>query len=125
MYISKVNDTTFEAGKVKLNGLVSKDLSVQYEQMKKIADNAGIDVLILKSSPSGAKKDMYSVIAAQDLSVEPYVIHGSSSSFIHKDAAAIDVGAKVLETVVNAVNTLGKKVEKIAGFNPDYLSWMK
>ena len=127
MNILKVDNTAFGAGKVKLKGLDSKDLSVQYDKLRKIANNGCIDLLVLKNQETKAlpKNDMYSVIAYQDVAVEPYVIHGFDYSIIHKDAAPIDVGARVLETAINAVKNLNKRVEKIVGIDPGYLSWMK
>ncbi len=127
MRITKIDNTQFGAGKVKLVRILEKDLSNHFKTIKKITDNTGIDILILKNIETNSlpKTDMYSVIAQQEAAIEPYIIHGAERTIIKRSASKDELGAKMLEAVISAVNKLEEKVEKIAGINPQYLSWMK
>lgn len=127
MRITKIDNTQFGAGKVKLVRILEKDLSNHFKTIKKITDNTGIDILILKNIETNSlpKTDMYSVIAQQEAAIEPYIIHGAERTIIKRSASKDELGAKILEAVISAVNKLEEKVEKIAGINPQYLSWMK
>lgn len=112
MKITPINNINFQAGKIKLNGLVKEDLFPNYEQIQKLADEKQIDFAIFRNSESKylPSSKMYTIIATKEVHKPPYNYHGVGVSIFSKTTDKETGANKIFDALKHAVNRLKEKV---------------
>ena len=112
MQVKPINNINFQAGNIKLNGLVKEDLFPNYEQIQKLADEKKIDFSIFKHNGSKylLSSKMYTIIASKTVNNPPYTYRGIGVSIFSKTEDKETGANKIFEALKQAMENLKKRV---------------
>ena len=115
MHIDKINNLTFEAGNVRLNGIQQKSLYT-FDSIKKIAEDRGVDIFISKNKASKNLEceDLYTIISS--LFMNKKTIKGSAFAILRKigPVSAEENSVKIYNAVIQSIENLNRRFLQIS-----------
>lgn len=125
MHVSNINAINFNAGKVRLDKIDSKDL-FRLNEIKEIAKNGKLDLSISKSESSKflPSHDMFTVIASRDISQLPFNTSIAGKSMLEKNVDLTKFSDEIYSTVIRTVKRLDMKIQQITGKSPKLLAFL-
>ena len=124
MRIDKINNNcNFQAGNVLLKRVPKKNLP-NYNVFKKIAEDKGIDLLILKNKDTSYLKNeqLYYIVASKDIGLDENnlakipkdAVIGQDCVLINNALEKENTAVKLYNTVIMAIERFEKKLKKQA-----------
>ncbi len=112
MHITKINNTPFNRGIIRLANIKSESLST-YDAINKFADDKGVNIFIAKNRQleNLPYQNLYTVIAKKITESESS--RGTSFASMNKKVCKEEVSVKIYNAVINAVEMLEKNLAKV------------
>ena len=115
MFVTPISNTNFKSGKIKLRRVQGYELSVQYNEIKKLAKENNIDFLIVKykSNTHIPNQLSYMVVAQKEQETNNAPIRGITYAVVDKSSHYKEIAEKIYDSAIKSIETLNNKLQEI------------